>query len=214
VLASALAGALAVPGAADAVPTRVLVALVEARGAATYVASFALALRDSEPLRPRLRELLESDDPILRAHVARGLAGSAEESAVGLLGEAYRAEPDAAVRRAIVSALAERTEAGRRATLELAAALEPDDAARELARATLRGSHPAKAPWRGAAWLRLTPSSADPPLALIESPRGLSLPFAADPDGMLTVVGLAPGPLEIELATATPGRVPNRGASP
>jgi len=214
VLATALAGALAVPGAADAVPTRTLVALVEARGAAAYVAAFALALRDSETLRPELRELLASDDPILRAHVARGLAASAEESAVGLLGDAYRAEPDAAVRRAIVGALAERTEAGRRATLELASALEPDDAARELARAALRGTRPPTTPPRGAMWVRLTPSSAEPPFALLESSRGLSLPFAADPDGMLTVVGLLPGPVELELATATPGRVPGRGAPP
>lgn len=214
VLAAALAGALSVPGAADAVPTRVLTALVDARGAAAYAAAFALALRDSETLRPRLRELLGSEDPLLRAHVARGLGASADASAVGLLGEAYRAEPDAEVRRALVSALAERREPGRRPTLELAAALEPDDAARELARTALRGAAPPRAPRRGAAWLRLTPSRAEPPFALLASTSGVSLPFAADPDGMLTVVGLPAGPLELELATATPGQSPERGAPP
>lgn len=214
VLASALAGSLALPAAADAVPTHVLVGLVDARGAAAYVAAFALALRDSETLRPRLRELLASDDPILRAHVARGLGGSAEASAVGLLAETYRSEADAEVRRAVVRALTERTEPGRRATLELAAALEPDDTARELARAALGGTPRPPGARHGTAWLRLAPSRTEPPFALLEAPGGLALPFAADPDGCVTAAGLLPGAVDIELATATPGRVPNRGATP
>jgi len=214
VLASALAGALAVPAAADGVPTHVLVELVDARGAATYAAAFALALRDSETLRPRLRELLASDDPVLRAHVARGLGSSAEASAVGLLADTYRAEADAAVRRAIVRALAVRSEPGRRATLELAATLEPDDDARDLARAALAGAPPPLGRRNGAAWLRLAAANEGPPFALIEAPGGLALPYAADPDGMVTAAGLLPGAVFIELATATPGRVPKRGAPP
>jgi cellulose synthase operon protein C len=213
-LESALAVSLAVPGAADQVPTHILVALLEARGAATYVAAFALALRDSETLRPLLRELLASDDPVLRAHVALGLAASAEPSSVGVLADAYRTEVDASVRRAIVRALAARTETGRRATLELAAALEPDDDARALARAALAAQNPPSGERRGTAWFRLTPTPADPLFALVEAPGGLALPFASDPDGSVTVTGLLPGDVELSLATATPGRVPHQGATP
>jgi hypothetical protein len=205
-LRAALAVALAVPTARDLVPSRMLFELVESRGAATYIAAQALAARDDETLRPRLRELLASDDPLLRAHVALGLGQSAEPSAVGVLAETYRTEPDAEVRRAIVRALASRTEAGRRPTLLLAAALEPDDDARASARAALAAVPAPKLAEHGAtAWLHLQTGS-DPAFAVLELPNGLALPFAADPDGSVTVYGLPPGKVEIFLGVAEPGR--------
>jgi HEAT repeat protein len=213
-LRAALAVSLAHPSAADQVPNQVLVELVETAGAATYAAAYALARRDSATLRPRLRELLASEDPVLRAHVALGLAASAESSAVGLLGDTYRIETDAGVRRAIVRALAARSEPGRRRTLLLAAALEPDDDARALARAALAGTAlPEPMDRNGSAWLHLGAANA-PAFATLETPGGLALPFAADPDGNLTVFGLRPGKVEISLGVAAPLRAPEEGAKP
>jgi HEAT repeat protein len=213
-LRAALAVSLAEPSAAAIVPEELLVELVETGGAATYIAAYALAGRDSEALRPRLRQLLASDDAVLRAHVALGLARSAEPSVVGLLAELYRDETEAQVRHAIVRALAAREEPARRRTLALAATLEPDDDARELARAALgTGSRPKSGERRGTAWLHLAPAS-EPSFAVLEGANDLALPFAADPDGNVTVFGLPAGNVELSLGLAAPGRAPLEGASP
>ncbi len=212
-LRAALASALSWPRAAELVPTATLVALLEGRGAASYLAAYALSLRDSDTVRPRLRQLLESADPLLRAHVALGLAASKEASAVGLLGDTYRLEVDPSVRRAIVSALAERSETARDETLTLAAAFEPDTEARTRARRALAHEAPAPPSRSGTLWLRLGPGTGEPALAVVEGPLGLALPFAPDPDGSVTVARLPSGAVNILLAPASPGRIP-RGPSP
>jgi HEAT repeat protein len=212
-LRAALASALASPSAADLVPTATLVALLEGRGAASYLAAYALSLRDSESVRPRLRELLESADPLLRSHVALGLAASQEASAVGLLGDTYRLEVEPSVRRAIVRALAERRETAREETLGLAAAFEPDTDARNRARRALAREASPLPPPSGTLWLRLGPGTGEPVLAVVEGPLGLALPFAPDPDGSVTVARLPAGDVSLLLAPAAPGRIP-RGAGP
>jgi hypothetical protein len=211
---AALAVALAVPEAADLVPTATLEELIATEGAAAYVAAYALAERDSATERPRLRELFASEDPVLRAHVALGLAQSSEASALGMLADAYRLEPEASVRRAIVRAIAARPGTLRRSTLALVAALEPDDEARALARSALGNATATQASPRGTAWLALAQGGSDPAFAVIEGQNGLALPFASDADGSVTVARLPAGPVTLSLARAAPGRVPKSGGKP
>lgn len=208
-LRSVLAGALAVPSAADRVPTAVLVALYEEKSAASYLAAYALAVRDSDELRPRIRELLAAEDPTLRVHAALGLGRSALSSATGVLADAYRDEVDPRVRRAIVRALTQRPEQARDTTLRLAASLEPDDDARNEARRALgfaepAGGVPGSAP-AGVVWLRFVPaSSGAASLAMLETPDGLMLPLAADDDGSVTAAFLPKGDVTVTLAPALP----------
>jgi hypothetical protein len=206
-LRACLASSLLDPRAADRVPDRVLVELLESRGAAAHLGAYALAARDGAALRPRLRELLASNDPLLRAHVALGLARSRDASAVGMLAEAYRFETEPRVRRALIAALAARSERGRRPTLRLAADLDPDRTARERARHALAGAPPAEAAGLSAAWLRLDARGASEPVlfAVIETPGGLALPAASDPDGTVTFFPLPPGAVHVTLAQAEPG---------
>jgi hypothetical protein len=179
------------PKAADKVPTAVLTALLETRGAAAHLAAFALAARDGEAERPRLRELLASSDPVLRAHVALGLERSKEPSAVGLLDHAYRFENEPFVRRAIVATLGRRTEAGRERTLRFAADLDADDDARASARRALgRGAAAPDQNDSGTLWIRVVGAPSAGMLAVVGSPVGLALPLYPDPDGAVTLSGL------------------------
>jgi HEAT repeat protein len=207
-LRAALAICLAVPAAADRVPTDALLELVETHGAATPLAAYALAARDGKVLRPLLSTLLASSDPSLRAHVALGLARSDEASAVGLLAATYRFEPDARVRRAVIRALAARRERGRALTLRLARDLDPDDTTRALAGAALAAEKTRQPPSsQAAAWLRITPSvpASATPLALIELANGLVVPAAADADGSVTLIGLPTAAVSVNFAAAAPG---------
>lgn len=206
-LRASLALALAVPEAADHVPDRVLTELLESRGAAAHLAARALASRDSELSRPRLRELLASTDPILRAHVALGLASSKQASAVGLLADGYRFEVEPSVRRAIVTALSARTESARRRTLTLAAELDPDPETRRLARSALtRAATVDRETPHGTAWLVLPPRPAhDDALVVLETATGLALPLALDPDGAVLTARLPPGSVTPRLSTPVPG---------
>jgi len=212
-LRGSLAIALALPEAADLVPNRVLVELVESRGAAAHLAANALAARDGEGLRPRLREFLESGDPVLRTHTALGLARSREASAVGLLADAYRFEVEPRVRRAIVTALGARSEPGRRRTLDLAKELDPDPEVRRLARAAL-GTEPATntaataaSEPRGTAWFKLPPPAPGPSdtMFVVETSAGLALPLAPDPDGSVLLARLPEGGVRKRIAAARPG---------
>src|SRR6185503_14056843 len=95
---TALAIALADPAGRAQVESSVLTLLVEQGSLEGPLAALALAIRDEPDHRPELSALLEGGDAVLRAHVALGLGGSREPSAVGLLETAYRFEPEAAVR--------------------------------------------------------------------------------------------------------------------
>jgi hypothetical protein len=205
-LRASLALSLAVPEAADRVPDGVLTELLESRGAAAHLAARALAARDSELSRPRLRELLASTDPILRTHVALGLAESKEASAVGLLADGYRFEVEPRVRRAIVEALAARKEPARRRTLSLAAELDPDAATRRIARAALAGNAAERESSRGTVWLVLPPRpEGEDALVVLEMADGLALPLAIDPDGAVVAVRLPKGKVTPRVAAAAPG---------
>ena len=109
--------------AKEVVPTRTLSLRVEAGGADALLSATALGARKSDALKDTLDGLLASADPVMRAHVARGLGASEEPSATGRLAEAARYEADAAgtprggdrPRAARVRARAHRDAAGHRA---------------------------------------------------------------------------------------------------
>src|SRR5262249_61408182 len=110
-----------------------------AGGPLAPLAARALPSRDADALRGRLKRLLEGSDPVVRAHIALGLARDPEPSAVSLLTSAYRFEDDAGVRRAIMRALSRRPEVQRMATLIEARDLDPAADVRALGRAALAG---------------------------------------------------------------------------
>jgi hypothetical protein len=183
--------------------------LLDARGLAAPLAARALALRDSPTLRPKILNLLASDDAILRSHAALGLGRSEEASALGVLERAYRFETDDAVRLAIVHALAQRPEPAKKRALALARTLDAASAVREAAALALTSAEPAREPSGNAnAWLELSLAPGAPKslrgAALVIAANGLALPAFADPDGVLLLPALPAGPFSLRLA-AEPG---------
>src|SRR5262249_28670407 len=125
--AAALGVALLQTSDAAGIGTATLDRWVEAGGPLAPLAARALPSRDSDGARSRIKRLLDATDPVLRAHVALGLGVDPEPDASALLASAYAFEDDARVRRAIVRALAQRTELQRKPVLELARDLDPDE---------------------------------------------------------------------------------------
>ncbi|XXY53012.1 HEAT repeat domain-containing protein [Sorangium sp. So ce269] len=198
-----------------AVATSRLAALAEAGGPLAPLAARALAARDDEVIRGRLKRLLEGSDPVVRAHVALGLGSDPMPDSVSLLARAYRFEDDAAVRRAIVRGLSRRAEVQRRRVLEAARDLDPDEGVRALARAALSGvdRRALDAPSAlatGVVWVAIVPNdrsaaaSASSRPARLVRPDGLAVPVVADPDGVILVPGVPPGVSSVLLAPAAP----------
>jgi HEAT repeat protein len=200
---------------AGSVPTLALVDRAQSGGSDAPLATFALARRADEQLAAKVDSLLASRDPLVRAHAARGLGQSSAPDAVGKLARAYAFEPKQTVRRAIVDGLAHRiADDGAippmaRATLELAARLDPDRVTRDRARRALLGeAAPRTGPANEVAWLRLLPAEGaalprDMTAALV-TPSGLALPVSFDEDGYLLVPGLPPGEVYVRLAPRLP----------
>lgn len=207
VLALAIAGSD--PG--GAMPTLALVDRAEAGGPDAPLAALALARRADDELRPKVDALLASRDPLVRAHVARGLAESQAPDAVGRLARAYLWEADAGVRRALVAALAAHADGAptRREALELAERLDPDRVTRSTARAALAAAPPpGRSEEREVAWLRLVPAEgaslpADMTAALVDA-NGIAWPIAFDADGYALVPGLPAGEAHLRLAPRVP----------
>ena len=191
--------ALAVPEGADRVSTATLLALCGDGGAAAPLGAQALTARDAPRVRPYVQRLLESDAVAIRAHAALGLGASRDASSVGLLAEAYRFEPDADVRRAIVTALGQRRESARRQTLELAARLDGDPDVRAVARLALAGQRvDLQAAGGEAVWLQV-----DPPggfAVMLGLPTGRWIPLMPDPEGYVVLGRLPQGPVRVRLA--------------
>lgn len=203
---TALAIGLCHAAGAERAPTRLLAELVAEGGPAAPLAARALAARDASPDRPQLETLLASGDPVVRAHVALGLAESDDPSALGLLAKHYRTERDAAVRHAVVIALSQRREASRERTLRLAADLDPDSRVRQAARRARAGSRLSALPVGGGTfWLELVDSGTGTGSArgaLVSTPSGVGLPVVSDPDGLITLDGLPEGPVSLRLASS------------
>ncbi|HWL86096.1 MAG TPA: HEAT repeat domain-containing protein, partial [Polyangiaceae bacterium] len=178
------------------------------------LAAMVLAQRSDPKEEGRVDALLQSPDPLLRTHVARGLGTSTVPDAAGKLAAAYAYEPDAAVRYAIVIALTERAEQDRDApsrqeTLRLAARLDPDDAVRLLAGRALAGAPPPRAgASNDVAWLRATTADGGKPppdlLATFVRADGLAVPFVFDEDGYALIPGVPSGAGRLILAPRVP----------
>jgi len=202
---AALSIGLADPAAADLVPTSLLLQLVHEAGPGSLLAAAALAARKDADLLPLLRELLTSGDPWLRAHTLLGLGRAKDPDALGLIENAYRFEPEPAVRHAAIVALSRRPEPVKARTLELAAELDASSSVREAARLALAG----QALGDGVVgtetvWLELAKNpgtdAAASPAALVRAESGLALPVVADPDGVVALAYVDPAPLEVRLA--------------
>jgi HEAT repeat protein len=176
------------------------------------LAALALARRSADVVDPDVVALLESSDPVMRAHTARGLGSSRARGAAGILGRAYEFEVDAPVRRAIVAALAARSEHLGRAgedALVTAAQVDPDRIVRETAEAALRHATP---PLRGqvpeVAWVSLVPADeAALPRAVtaaVVDSDGLAWPIAFDDDGFALEPGVPAGGCQLRLAPRLP----------
>lgn len=159
------------------------------------LAAFRLAARDPQRFRPRVRQWLNGSDPLIRAHLGHGLGLSPEPDAVSLLSEAYRFEPRADVRRALVRGLSLRNEALGRAALKLAQQLDPDPEVRALARAALRD---VSLDWRatraggGSVWVRLEGSDAVRAAQFVHA-DGLATVVLSDPSGDMMIGGVEHG---------------------
>jgi HEAT repeat protein len=196
------------------VPTTTLLDRAQAGGPDAPLAAFALARRADEELAPKVDALLASRDPVMRAHVARGLSASHTPDAVGRLAGAYTWEPMAEVRRALVEALAarpaeEEDSPSLRDALELAAHLEPDRVTRALAQRRLAGRAPARrSPGREVAWLRVVPAEGavlpHELTGMLIDAGGVALPIVFDEDGYALVPGLSAGDSRLRLAPRLP----------
>ena len=208
--------------ALDAVSTHQLLSWAESDEPIAPLSVVALGAREQPGEERRLARWLESEDPVRRIHAALALASSPLASAARRLADAWRFEPDRAVRRAIVVALAQRREPSRLAALGLASRLDPDAEVRESAGLGLLGRLPSpigrgrESCARGGsrvsgchvAWISLVPSAPAPASAvsaragsLIDA-SGVSLPVVSDPDGALVVPGIWPGDASFSLASS------------
>jgi HEAT repeat protein len=194
------------------VPTVELLERARAGEADAPVTALALAQRDEPQHEAEVDALLRSHDPVLRAHVARGLGLSGAPDAVGLLARAYAIEGDVETRRAIVESLARRGDdasPSRRETLELAARLDPDRIVRWTAGRALSGMAAVRQnALRDVAWLRLFPAPGaalpqDMTAALVQI-DGVALPIAFDEDGYALVPGARPSAAQLRLAVRLP----------
>ncbi len=179
------------------------------------LAAMTLARRADATLDAKIDALLASRDPLLRAHTALGLGASQAPSASGKLAEAWMYEANLGVRRAIVSALAARTQDGpapsRALALATAARLDPDPMVRWMAGRALDG-RPAtlrSAPSNEVAWVRVTEPGGGAPTgspfigALVRA-DGLAVPIVFDDDGYALVLGVPPGEARLVLAPRLP----------
>ena len=194
----------------DALSPTELLARVESPEAEAPVFARALGARDSELLRPRIRQLLGSGNAVLRSQLALGLARSPDRSAVSLLVEAFAFETEETVRRAIVRALSVHPEPQRTALLQSALRLDPDRQVRELARQALSGAR-LDQPRSGsqAAWMQLSGPQASQPRGpngrslLLVPADGLAVLAVTDDDGGLLLAGLPPGEVRVVLAPSS-----------
>ncbi|HEX4511876.1 MAG TPA: hypothetical protein VH054_00025 [Polyangiaceae bacterium] len=194
------------------VPTLTLVQRVEAGGADAPLSAAALAARKGDSLKDRIDTLAASNDPIMRAHVARGLGASEEPSATGRLAELARYEAEPLVRLAQTTALARRgTAPSRNEILSISARFDPEARIRDIAtRALASATPPAVWPVREVAWLRVTTADGAAPvstmLASYVTAEGVAIPIAFDADGYALVAGIPPGDGRLVLAPVVPAK--------
>ena len=192
------------------VPTLALVQRIEAGGADALLSATALAGRKGDLVKDKVEALLGATDPVMRAHVARGLGASEEPSATGRLAEAARYEAEPLVRLAEITALAQRSTAPVRSEmLRIVARFDPEARIRDVASRALAGATP-PAPWpvREVAWLRIASADgrgpSEPMLGSYVTAEGIAIPVAFDADGYALVLGVPPGDGRLILAPVLP----------
>lgn len=203
-LRTALAFCLLRPSGRSAVTSELLRSLVAEAGLARPLALRALAARDEAQLRPLIQSYAQHPDPLLRAHVARGLGEGRQPSAIGLLTNRFEIETDEDVRHAIVCALSSRQGRAVTRTLELAARLDPSLRVRSAARLALGGMQLGDPPaGMELLWAELRSGGAAPDAsgrgALLNVAPGLAFPVFGDPSGILVVAGVGARQLGIRL---------------
>jgi HEAT repeat protein len=209
-----LAGGLLGADPEALVPTTALVERTLAAEEDAPLAAMSLAARGDPVDGEQVSGLLASSDPGLRAHAALGLGRSRDPGATGQLADAYPFEADPLVRRAVVLALAERTQdegaPARRSVLRTARQLDPDAAVRTEAARALADLPAAPRPNAriDVAWVRLaTIAGAAPPSpayggALLRS-DGVAVPVAFDDDGY-ALIPIPQGDSQLLLAPRLP----------
>lgn len=136
---TALAAALSSPAVRRTVTSTVLRALLAEEGPALPLALRALSSRPASEVGALVERYMEHPDPLLRAHLARGLGESQELSAVGLLVRMFEFETEGRVRQALVRALSAHEARAARRALAVAARLDPIASVRSAARLALHG---------------------------------------------------------------------------
>ncbi len=207
-LSLALSNALADPEAEQLVPSAKLHALIQSGSAAASLAARALGTRFASMDDYYAEDLLHSASPQLRAEFMLGLGRAKAPLAMGLLTRAYEFETNRLVRRAIVCATSERTEATRRRILDWAGGLDPDTEVRELALLAASGQHLlGMPPGNQTFWLKLETttrahrSEFEQPV-VVQGQRGHTLVALADPDGFVGIIGLDTARVSYLLAEA------------
>lgn len=203
---TALSVCLLRPSGQRSVASTVLWSLVSEAGASRPLALRALASRNDPELAGLVEGYLDDPDPLLRAHVARGLGERVEPSGVGLLAERFEFETDENVRQAIVYALSSQSGQAPRRTIQLAAALDPSAPVRGAARLALAGVRLGDPP-ATSEFLWAEVRSPDPEGAsrsgnsamLLNVAPGLAFPVFGDAAGLLVVAGVSVNHLEIRL---------------
>jgi hypothetical protein len=180
------------------------------------LAAVALGARERAETEDRLDRLLASPSALIRAHAAAALGASPRPDAAVRLGRAWSFETSEAVRRSIARALAQRTEPSRTEPLLLIAGLDPDPAAREIARAALASSRvaplapvpsrsrllPGEVLWTTAPSFSLdTAAQGAVRTGVVVDGEGLALPVVSDPSGLFAVPGIRRGPGSFQLAS-------------
>lgn len=198
---TALAFCLLRPSGQRGVTSASLRSFVAEAGPARPLALRVLAARDEPELRPFLRGYLGHSDPVLRAHVARGLGESRQPSAIGLLVGRFELETDEDVRHAIVCALSARSGRAVTRALELAKRLDPSPRVRSAARLALGGMRLGDPPsGTDLLWAELrSGGEAAGAGALLNVAPGLAFPVFEDPSGVLVVAGVGAQHLGIRL---------------
>jgi HEAT repeat protein len=173
------------------------------------LAAYAFVRRADEKDLPKVDALLGSNDALLRAHAARGLAASSANASVGRLARLYAYEPNAQVRRAAVLSLAARKEIAAplwTQTMHEAATLDPDGEIRFIASSALGGHAAAPSLTSDALFVRVTKPGApsSPVTAAFVRADGLCVPFAFDREGYAVVLGIPPGPGRVLMTPLLP----------
>jgi HEAT repeat protein len=198
-------------------PTSAIVERLRSGGPDAPLLALALARRSAGSVAPDVTALLASRDPVVRAHVARGLGRAAAPDAAGLLARAYGTEVDSGVRRALVEALASRSQPigpSGDAALALAARLDPDRETRTVAERALRhDASPRTARVPEVAWVSLVAAegAALPPgaAAMLVDAEGVGYPVAFDDEGFALEPGVSSGPYHLRLAPRVPSYFPS-----